>query len=35
MDFIERGFEGLEWIHLAQDSNQWWDLVRLVMSLQV
>jgi hypothetical protein len=35
MDFKEKGWENVDWIHLAQDRNQWWALVNMVMSLQV
>jgi hypothetical protein len=27
MDLRERGFEDVDWIHLAQDKDMWWDLV--------
>jgi hypothetical protein len=26
---------GVEWIHLVQDSVQWWALVNMVMNLRV
>jgi hypothetical protein len=26
-DLREIGFEGVDWIHLAQDRNRWWALV--------
>jgi hypothetical protein len=29
----EMGFEGVDWMHLAQDRAQWWGLVNTVMSL--
>jgi hypothetical protein len=35
MDLREIGWEGVDWIHLAQDWNQWWALVNLVINLQV
>jgi hypothetical protein len=25
----------VEWIHLAQDRDRWWDLVKAVMNLRV
>jgi hypothetical protein len=25
----------LDWIHLAQDRDQWWALVNMIMNLQV
>jgi hypothetical protein len=35
MDLKEIGREGVEWIHLAQDRNQWCTLVNTVMNLCV
>jgi hypothetical protein len=35
VDLRERGWKGVNWINLAQDSNQWWALVNTVMSLRV
>jgi hypothetical protein len=35
MDLTEIGFEGTDWIHLAQDRGQERDLVDTVMNLQV
>jgi hypothetical protein len=35
MDLREIGFGGVDWIHVAQDKNQWWALVNMVMNLQV
>jgi hypothetical protein len=29
------GWKSVDWIHLAQDRNQWWDLVNTVMNLRV
>jgi hypothetical protein len=31
----ELGWGGMDWIHLAQDRDQWQDLVTTVMNLQV
>jgi len=28
-------WEGVDWMHLAQDRDQWWDLVNMVMTLQI
>jgi len=28
-------WEGVDWIHLAQDRDQWWALVNMVMNLRV
>jgi hypothetical protein len=35
MDLRETGWEDVEWIHLAQDRDQWWALVNTVMNLRV
>jgi hypothetical protein len=35
MDFREVEWEGVDWIHLAQDRDQWQDLLNKVMKLQV
>jgi len=35
MDLSEIMWEGLDWIHLAQDTDQWWTLVKKVINLQV
>jgi hypothetical protein len=35
MDFREIGWEGVDWIHLAQDREQWRVLVNTVMKLRV
>jgi hypothetical protein len=35
MDLREIGWEGLEWMHLAQDRDQWQAVVNTVMKLQV
>jgi hypothetical protein len=35
MDLREIGWEGMEWIHLAQDRDQWWAFVNMVMNLQI
>jgi hypothetical protein len=31
----EIGWEVMDWIHLDQDRDQWWVLVKKVMNLQV
>jgi hypothetical protein len=31
----EEGWGGIDWIHLAQDRDQWMALVKTVMNLQV
>jgi hypothetical protein len=33
MDLKEMGWEGVDWIHLAQDKVQWRAVVNTVMSL--
>jgi hypothetical protein len=35
LDPWETGWEGVEWMHLAQDRDQWWVLVNMVMNLWV
>jgi hypothetical protein len=35
MDLRKIGWEGVNWIHLAQDRNRWRDVVNTVMSLRV
>jgi hypothetical protein len=35
MDLGEVGWDGMDWIDLAQDSDQWRALVNKVMSLRV
>jgi hypothetical protein len=35
MDFREIGWFGMDWIDLAQDSDQWKALVNTVMNLRV
>jgi hypothetical protein len=35
MDLREIWLEGVYWIHLDQDRDQWWALVNMVMNLQV
>jgi hypothetical protein len=32
MDLREIGWEDVDWIHLAQDRNQWWTLGKTVMN---
>jgi len=34
-DIREVGWEGVDWIHLAQDRNQWLPLLNTVMNLRV
>jgi hypothetical protein len=35
MDLGEIGFEGVDWIRLAQDGDQWRDVVGAVMNIGV
>jgi hypothetical protein len=35
MDIKEMGFEGVDWIHLAGDRDQWWPIVNRIMILRV
>jgi hypothetical protein len=34
-DLREIGWEGVDWIHLAEDKGQWRALVNIVMNLSV
>jgi hypothetical protein len=35
MDRKEIEWEGVDWMCLAKDKDQWWALVNVVMNLQV
>jgi hypothetical protein len=35
MDLREIGWDGMDWIYLAQDRDQWKDVVNTVMNLRV
>jgi hypothetical protein len=35
MELTEIGLGCMDWIHLAQDRDQWWPLVSMVMNLLV
>jgi len=35
MDLRELGWKGVDWIHLAQDREQWRALVNMEMKLQL
>jgi hypothetical protein len=35
MDLMEIGWDGMDWIDLAQDGDQWRALVNMVMNLRV
>jgi len=32
MDLRELGWEGMDWMHVAQNRDQWWALVNMVMN---
>jgi hypothetical protein len=34
MDLREVGWAGVEWMHLANNRDEWWDLVNAVMNIQ-
>jgi hypothetical protein len=33
MGLKEMEWESVNWMHLAQDRDQWWDVVNMVMNL--
>jgi len=35
LDLREKRWEGADWMHLAQDRNQWWVLVNAVKNIWV
>jgi hypothetical protein len=35
MDLREIGWDGMDWIELAQDRDQWRALLNMIMNLQV
>jgi hypothetical protein len=35
IDLRENGWDGMDWIDLAQERDQWEDLVNTVMNLRV
>jgi hypothetical protein len=34
-DITEIGWEGVDWMHLAQERNSWWAVVNTVINLRV
>jgi hypothetical protein len=34
MDFKDIGWDGVDWIHLAQDRDRWRELVNTIMNLR-
>jgi len=35
VDLREVGWENVEWMHLAQGRDQWWNHVNTIMNLQI
>jgi hypothetical protein len=35
IDLREMGWEGVDWMNVTQDRDQWWILVNTVMNLRV
>jgi hypothetical protein len=35
MDFVRIGCDGMDWIFLAQDTDEWRALVNTMMNLQI
>jgi hypothetical protein len=35
MELREIEWEGVDWIHLAQDRDKWWAVVNTVMNVRV
>jgi hypothetical protein len=35
MDLKETGWEGVDWMHLAQDRDQWWALINNFINLRL
>jgi len=35
MDFWEMGWEDVDWIHMAQDKDQWLAVVNTVMNFRI
>jgi len=35
IDLREKGLEGVDWIHLAQDRDQWRAVVNMAINLRV
>jgi hypothetical protein len=34
LDYREMSWEGVHWIHLAQDTDRWWALVNTAMNVR-
>jgi hypothetical protein len=35
MDLREIGWDDVDWMHVAQNREQWWALVNMVMNLRI
>jgi hypothetical protein len=35
MDLRKTGWEGVDWLYLAQDRDKWWALVNTVLNFRV
>jgi hypothetical protein len=35
MDLMEIGWEAVDWIHVAQERDQWWAVINTVMNRRV
>jgi hypothetical protein len=35
MDLREIGWDGVDWMHFAQDRDHWWAVVNTIMNLGV
>jgi hypothetical protein len=35
MDLTDIRIEGVDWIHLVQDTDRWWDLLNTAVNLRV
>jgi hypothetical protein len=35
MDLREIGWDGVDWMDMAQDRDQWWTLVNMVLNLRI
>jgi hypothetical protein len=35
MDHRKIGWDSVDWMHVAQDRDQWWAVVEMVMNIQV
>jgi hypothetical protein len=34
MDLRKIGWEGVDWMHLGQDRDQWWDILNKVINFR-